>query len=79
MLGVERRVGMKPALLSALLTAAVGVICLTLAGCLPAKPAPVNVDAPEIASSLKWVGSCAVVCSALGAAALIIASRNRRK
>jgi hypothetical protein len=79
MLGVERRDGMKPALLSMLLTAAVGALCLPLAGCLPTKPAPVNVDAPELASSLKWVGSCAVVCSALGAAALVIASRNRGK
>ena len=70
---------MKPALLSVLLTAAVGVICLTLAGCLPTKPAPVNVDAPQLASSIKWAGVCAVVCSALGGAALVIASRNRRK
>ena len=61
-----------------LMTAAVGVICLALAGCDP-RPAPVNVDAPQLASSLKWVGSCAVVCSALGASALIIASRNRNR
>lgn len=66
---------MKPVHLNAvLLTAAVGVICLTLAGCDPRPPAPVNVDAPELASSLKWVGSCAVVCSALGAAATIFAA-----
>ncbi len=62
-----------------LMTAAVGVICLTLAGCDPRPPAPVNVDAPQLASSLKWVGVCAVACSTLGATALIIASRNRRK
>ena len=65
---------MKTALLTAV---AVGVI-LALAGCDP-RPAPVNVDAPQLASSLKWVGSCAVVCSALGASALIIASRNRNR
>lgn len=63
-----------------LLIAATGVGCLTLAGCVARTPTPpVNVDAPELASSLKRVGSCAVLCSALGAAALIIASRNRRK
>lgn len=59
------------------LIATAGVI---LAGCDYTKPAPpVNVDAPQLASALRWVGSCAVVCSTLGAAALIIASHNRRK
>lgn len=71
---------MKPALFNTLLlTATMSVICLTLVGCNPRPPSPVNVDAPELASSLKWVGCCAVACSALGATALIIASRNRRK
>ncbi|MBI5767872.1 MAG: hypothetical protein HZA93_08750 [Verrucomicrobia bacterium] len=70
----------KPVLLRAvLLTATVGVICLTLAGCDPRPPSPVNVDAPQLASSLKWVGCCAVASSALGAIALIIASRNRNR
>ena len=55
----------------------VGVISLALAGCTP--PPPVQVDAPQLASSLKWVGTCAVVCSTLGAIALIIASNNRRR
>ena len=53
----------------------VGVISLALAGC--SAPPPVQVDAPLLASALKWVGICAVVCSALGAAALIIASRRK--
>ncbi len=53
-----------------------GALSLAFAGC--AAPTPVSVDAPQLASSLRWVGVCAVVCSALGAAALIIAS-NRRK
>ena len=63
---------------TALLMAAAVDVILALAGCDP-RPAPVNVDAPQLASSLKWVGSCAVVCSALGASALIIASRNRNR
>ena len=62
-----------------LLSAAIGLLCLFLVGCDTGKPAPVSVDAPLLASALRWVGSCAVVCSALGAAALVIASHNRRK
>jgi hypothetical protein len=58
-------------------------VCLAvlLAGCPndPPPPTPVQVDAPELASSLRWVGVCAVICSALGATALIIASSNRKK
>lgn len=61
------------------LVAALGASCFVLVGCDPHPASPVNVDAPQLASSLKWVGTCAVVCSALGATALIIASRNRRK
>ncbi len=54
----------------------VGVITLALVGC--TAPKPVSVDAPQLAASLKWVGVCAVICSALGAAALIIASKRRK-
>jgi hypothetical protein len=54
------------------------VLGLLLAGC--DKPeSPVSVDAPQLASSLKWVGVCAVLCSTIGGVALVIASRNRRK
>lgn len=53
----------------------VGAVLLIF-GC--SSPAPVQVDAPQLASSLRWVGVCAVICSALGAIALIVAS-NRRK
>ena len=67
---------MRPLLL---LLAGIGFLAFALAGCPSPPPPPVNVDAPQLASSLKWVGSCAVLCSALGAAALVIASRNRRK
>jgi hypothetical protein len=45
----------------------------------PAPPPPQTIDAPKLASSIKWLGTCAVLCSALGASALVIASRNRRK
>ena len=62
-----------------LMTAIAGMISLTLAGCDPSPPSPVNVDAPQLASSLKWVGCCAVACSALGGTALVIASRNRNR
>ena len=53
------------------------IVAFALAGCEAQQP--VQVDAPELASSLKWVGCCAVLCSTLGAIALITASRNRRK
>ena len=56
-----------------------GAIALALVGCDETTVAPVQVDAPELASSLRWVGVCAVICSSLGAAALVIASNNRRK
>lgn len=59
---------MKPALL---------VAVVLLAGC--DKAAPVSVDAPQLASSLRWVGTCAVICSTVGGIALVIATRNRRK
>ena len=51
---------------------------LLLAGC-GETTAPVQVDAPQLAGSLKWVGVCAVLCSTIGGLALIVASRNRRK
>jgi uncharacterized lipoprotein YbaY len=57
------------------------LVVLLLAGCpedTPPPPVPVEVDAPELASSLRWVGVCAVICSSLGAAALIIASSRRK-
>lgn len=50
---------------------------LLLAGCNDATP--VQVDAPQLAGSLKWVGVCAVLCSTIGGLCLVIASRNRRK
>ncbi len=54
------------------------VALLALLGGCPAQP-PVSVDAPQLASALKFVGGAAVICSALGGAALVLASRNRRK
>lgn len=57
--------------------AAAGGLCFALAGCSQTPP-PVSVDAPQLAAALRWVGTCAVVCSALGAVALIIASRKRK-
>lgn len=59
-----------------LVTAAVGAICFALAGC--GTPPPATVDAPQLASALRWVGSCAVLCSAIGAVALVIASRRKK-
>lgn len=54
------------------------LLVLLLAGC--DKPvSPVSVDAPQLAASLKWVGVCAVLCSTIGGAALVLATRNRRK
>lgn len=58
------------------------IVCVLigLMGCTPRQPpAPQVIDAPRLAAALKWVGCCAVICSALGASALVIASRNRRK
>ncbi len=49
-----------------------------LAGCNEPN-APVQVDAPQLAYSLRWVGVCAVLCSTIGGIALIIATNNRRK
>ena len=56
-------------------------LVLLLAGCPTDSqpPPPVQVDAPQLASSLRWVGVCAVICSTLGAAAIVIATHNRRK
>ena len=51
---------------------------LLLAGCNEPN-APVQVDAPQLADSLKWVGVCAVLCSTIGGVCLVIASRNRRR
>jgi hypothetical protein len=50
---------------------------LMLAGCEEQKP--VVVDAPILAYSLRWVGVCAVLCSAIGGVCLVLAARNRRK
>lgn len=60
-----------------LLSAFVLVAVLTLAGCQEQKP--VVVDAPHLAYSLRWVGVCAVLCSAIGGVCLVLAARNRRK
>ena len=62
-------------LLSLLALAAFTV--LMLAGCEEQKP--VTVDAPLLAYSLRWVGVCAVLCSAIGGVCLVLAARNRRK
>ncbi len=61
-----------------ILIATMVLVLIALSGC-NEQPAPVQVDAPQLASSLKWLGTCGVLCSALGATGLIIASRNRRK
>lgn len=37
-----------------------------------------SVDAPGLSFALRWVGTCAVICSALAGTALVIASRNRK-
>ena len=39
----------------------------------------VQVDAPQLAFSLRWVGVCAVLCSTIGGVCLVLSSRNRRK
>ena len=58
-------------------TRLLAIVAFALAGCEAQQP--VSVDAPELAFSLRWIGVCAVICSTLGAIALITASRNRRK
>lgn len=56
------------------------LLCIVLAGCSqPPPPPPQIIDAPQLSAALKWLGVCGVLCSALGATGLIIASRNRRK
>lgn len=56
-------------------------VVLGLSGCDgPTKPPPTQIiDAPLLAEALKWVGGCGVICSFLGATALIIASRRTFK
>ncbi len=51
---------------------------LLLAGC-NEPTQPVQVDAPQLANSLRWVGVCAVLCSTIGGVCLVLASRNQRK
>jgi hypothetical protein len=51
---------------------------LLLAGC-DRTVSPVSVDAPLLAAAMKWVGVCAVLCSTIGGACLVIATRKRRK
>ncbi len=52
-------------------------LCFLAGGCGQPAP-PATVDAPRLADALRWVGSCAVACSAITAAAIIIASRKRK-
>ncbi|RRJ94321.1 hypothetical protein Ga0100231_008080 [Opitutaceae bacterium TAV4] len=52
---------------------------LFLAACNGVSGKPVEVDAPKLASSLKWVGTCAVLCSTVGGICLVLASRNRNR
>lgn len=53
-------------------------VLIGLAGCNESKQA-VQVDAPQLAYALRWVGVCAVLCSTIGGVCLVLASRNRRK
>lgn len=62
-----------------ILIAIVVLVAIGLAGCNETTPPPQTIDAPKLAESFKWLGVCGVLCSALGATGLIIASRNRRK
>jgi hypothetical protein len=63
-----------------ILLAVVVCVVIGLAGCDGGSPPPPpTIDAPRLAESFKWLGVCGVICSALGATGLIIASRNRRK
>jgi hypothetical protein len=59
---------------SALLTL---LLLSVLTGC-GEQDKPVQVDAPLLAGSLRWVGTCAVLCSTIGGICLVLAS-NRRK
>jgi len=60
--------------------AIVVMVVTGLAACRkPPPPPPPTIDAPKLAEAFKWLGVCGVICSALGATGLIIASRNRRK
>jgi hypothetical protein len=61
-----------------ILAAAVICVLIGLAGCNEQNQS-VQVDAPQLASSLRWVGVCAVLCSTIGGVCLVLASRNRRK
>lgn len=65
-----------------ILLAVVACVVIGLAGCdmghPPPPPPPPVIDSPKLAASLKWLGSCAVICSALGATGLVLASRNHR-
>ena len=70
---------MKPRLL---IVAAVFVL-LGLSGCNePTKPKPPPtqiIDAPLLSEAIKWLGGCGVICSSVGAIALIVASRRTFK
>lgn len=60
--------------------AIVACVVIGLSGCDGGSPPPPpTIDAPKLAEAFKWLGVCGVICSALGATGLIIASRNRRK
>ena len=61
-----------------ILTAAVVCVVIGLAGC-NEQNQPVQVDAPLLAYSLRWVGVCAVLCSTIGGVCLVLASKNRSK
>lgn len=61
-----------------ILAAVVICVLIGLAGCNEPTQA-VQVDAPQLAYSLRWVGVCAVLCSTIGGVCLVLASRNRRK
>lgn len=63
-----------------ILIAVVLFVIVGLVGCDEQRPPPPQtVDAPKLAESIKWLGTCAVLCSTLGATALVIASRNRNR
>jgi predicted small lipoprotein YifL len=54
-------------------------VVVGLAGCnepVRPPPPPQIIDAPRLAEALKSLGGCGVICSFLGATALIIASRR---